>query len=61
MSKRKQIFIILAAILIFIAGFNWGCMYAIYNANLEHKGNQAVIDYGYAGVHNYYVEPKGDE
>ena len=58
--KRKLI-IILAATLLLLAGFNFGIMYTIKNANVvEYNDDYAIIDYGHS-LHIYDTAPKGDE
>lgn len=58
---RKTILAILAAILLLLAGFNFGIMYTIKNANVvEYNDDYAIIDYGHS-LHIYDNAPKGDE
>lgn len=58
---KRKIMIILAAILILLAGFNLGKMYAIKNANIvEYNDDYAIIDYGDMGEHIYDIAPKGE-
>ncbi len=58
---KRKIIIILAAILILLAGFNLGTMHAIKNANIvEYNDDYAIIDYGHS-LHIYDNAPKGEK
>ena len=56
---KRKIAIILAAILLLLAGFNTGVAYTIKNANVvEYNDDYAIIDYGHS-LHIYDTEEQG--
>lgn len=53
---KRKIIIILASLLLLLAGFNIGVAYTIKNANIvEYNDDYAIIDYGHS-LHIYDIE-----